>query len=498
MDPTDETEVALFIIPGAPKPGSSVIDVRSVNRVDIDDVDAPSHASSVDVPEADAVYDGVDGFVPAASASAPSSQAAAPFDWPDDPERSLHDFPSEAAGEVRFEPPPPAIAEAPSDDPEALGSSGSLSWVAVAAVSAAIAFGATWFVLRPSADDSSGVVITGSEFARDTAALPGRPLQVVASLAPSVPDTLGAVDTTATESSPSGADDSRAGAIAATAPPPVSATPLAPPSSIGSTGTSGRSAPSPASGETIGRAAITDTRRESVVAAAPATAAENDAVSGRATAPPTPRETPRIDSAGTRPDLAPAPSPPREAAAAAPVEAPPRIDSARVETTRVDVPREEVARPNAARADLPIAEVPRTAPLPPDAPPRATAGAATTAGAAATAGAATAAASAGVAEALKRLQVAYERRDARLVKAVWPSVDERALARAFDGLRSQSVTFDRCQVNVSGAAGEVECRGVTTYVPRVGGQYPRTESRQWRFRVQQSGDGWLIASAAAR
>ena len=78
-------------------------------------------------------------------------------------------------------------------------------------------------------------------------------------------------------------------------------------------------------------------------------------------------------------------------------------------------------------------------------------------------------------------------------------MDERALARAFDGLRSQNVAFDRCQTRAaSGVAGEMECRGITTYVPRVGGQYQRTESRQWRFRLQKDGESWLIASAAAR
>jgi hypothetical protein len=105
----------------------------------------------------------------------------------------------------------------------------------------------------------------------------------------------------------------------------------------------------------------------------------------------------------------------------------------------------------------------------------------------------------GIAEALIRLETAYEQRDARLAKAVWPTVDERALARAFDRLRSQSVTFDRCRLHLSGPSGEVECRGVTTYVPRVGLQYERSESRQWRFRVQRrGGNRWVITSAAAR
>ena len=62
----------------------------------------------------------------------------------------------------------------------------------------------------------------------------------------------------------------------------------------------------------------------------------------------------------------------------------------------------------------------------------------------------------------------------------------------------ESVTFDRCQLNVSGPAGEVECRGVTRYVPRVGGQYQRVESRQWKFRMQKGAQNWVITSAAAR
>jgi hypothetical protein len=108
------------------------------------------------------------------------------------------------------------------------------------------------------------------------------------------------------------------------------------------------------------------------------------------------------------------------------------------------------------------------------------------------------AASAGITEALKDLELAYGRRDATLAKAVWPTVNERALARAFEGLRSQSVTFDRCKMDVAGAAGEVECHGVTTYVTRVGSQDRRTESRQWKFRVKKADAGWLIVSAAAR
>jgi hypothetical protein len=99
---------------------------------------------------------------------------------------------------------------------------------------------------------------------------------------------------------------------------------------------------------------------------------------------------------------------------------------------------------------------------------------------------------------LKRLQLGYARRDAALVKQVWPSVDVRALERAFDGLQSQSVTFEQCETRVTTPTGEMQCRGVTTYVPRIGGQYRRTESRQWRFRMEKQGENWIIDSVTAR
>lgn len=112
--------------------------------------------------------------------------------------------------------------------------------------------------------------------------------------------------------------------------------------------------------------------------------------------------------------------------------------------------------------------------------------------------AAEAAAVEGINATLRRLQLAYEQRDARLAKAVWPTVNERALARAFEGLRSQRVTFDRCRMNVVSVSADVECRGVMNYVPRVGSQDPRTESRQWTFRVRKGDDQWLITNAEAR
>src|SRR5262249_20602030 len=53
---------------------------------------------------------------------------------------------------------------------------------------------------------------------------------------------------------------------------------------------------------------------------------------------------------------------------------------------------------------------------------------------------------------LQRYRQAYEGLDAPSAHAVWPGVNQAALARAFDGLESQSLTFDACDVNVKGAA----------------------------------------------
>ena len=162
-------------------------------------------------------------------------------------------------------------------------------------------------------------------------------------------------------------------------------------------------------------------------------------------------------------------------------------------STRMDAPSGDPMAPDALRSPAVPAIPPAAAATPPAAPAIAPA---VTDDRTGTAG--EAAATDGITAALGRLQVAYEQRDASLVKAVWPTVNEKALARAFEGLRSQSITFDRCWMNVFSASADVECRGVTTYVPRVGSQSQRTESRQWTFRVQKGDDRWVITSAEAR
>ena len=89
------------------------------------------------------------------------------------------------------------------------------------------------------------------------------------------------------------------------------------------------------------------------------------------------------------------------------------------------------------------------------------------------------------------------RLDAQSARAVWPAVNEAALARAFDGLESQSLTFDACDVRQYGESATVTCHGSARYVPKVGSREPRVEPRVWNFTLRKSGADWKIDSARA-
>jgi hypothetical protein len=98
---------------------------------------------------------------------------------------------------------------------------------------------------------------------------------------------------------------------------------------------------------------------------------------------------------------------------------------------------------------------------------------------------------------LQQYKNAYDALDARSAQAVWPAVNERALARAFDGLESQNVIFDACDVQVTGDLARALCRGITRYVAKVGSHEPRTEPRIWNFTLRRTGPDWKIESARA-
>jgi hypothetical protein len=103
-----------------------------------------------------------------------------------------------------------------------------------------------------------------------------------------------------------------------------------------------------------------------------------------------------------------------------------------------------------------------------------------------------------ISQVLQRYRAAYDSLDAGSARAVWPSVNEAALARAFDGLASQRLVFDGCDVRLRGdAAADVTCHGTTRYIPKIGNRDPRVEPRTWNFTLRRSGADWNIVSARA-
>ena len=99
---------------------------------------------------------------------------------------------------------------------------------------------------------------------------------------------------------------------------------------------------------------------------------------------------------------------------------------------------------------------------------------------------------------LGRYAAAFSALDASGAKAVWPTVNERNLARAFESLEEQEFDLGACAIDVTAPRAVASCRGTARYTPRVGNRKMRTESRQWTFRLEAKGDSWSIASVESR
>jgi hypothetical protein len=99
--------------------------------------------------------------------------------------------------------------------------------------------------------------------------------------------------------------------------------------------------------------------------------------------------------------------------------------------------------------------------------------------------------------ALGRYESAYNRLDAAAAAAVWPAVNQRALASAFHGLSAQSISLGGCAIRVNGATAHAECAGIARWSPKVGGG-TESAARQWRFDLRNSGGNWIITQATTR
>ena len=100
--------------------------------------------------------------------------------------------------------------------------------------------------------------------------------------------------------------------------------------------------------------------------------------------------------------------------------------------------------------------------------------------------------------AVTRYQSAYERLDAGAAKEIWPSVDEAALARAFENLESQNLSLSDCRFEVTGLRAQASCLGTARYVRRVGSKAPQQNARQWTFKLSKRASTWKIDSVQIR
>ena len=99
---------------------------------------------------------------------------------------------------------------------------------------------------------------------------------------------------------------------------------------------------------------------------------------------------------------------------------------------------------------------------------------------------------------LGRYRIAFNKLDAGAASAVWPTVNEKTLAKAFERLESHDVSFASCQIEIFSVLAEAACSGSARYVPKVGSRTPKDEARRWRFSLRKASGGWLIDSVDAR
>ena len=99
---------------------------------------------------------------------------------------------------------------------------------------------------------------------------------------------------------------------------------------------------------------------------------------------------------------------------------------------------------------------------------------------------------------LERYESAFSALDASRAKAVWPAVNERNLARAFESLEQQDFDLGNCEIKVTEPHAVASCRGTARYTPRMGSRRMRTESRQWTFTLESKGETWSIARVDSR
>ena len=102
-----------------------------------------------------------------------------------------------------------------------------------------------------------------------------------------------------------------------------------------------------------------------------------------------------------------------------------------------------------------------------------------------------------VRRALHSYEIAYEGLDVAATAEIWPTVDRRALSRAFAALKSQDLVFKACSITVYDANATAYCRGTLEYVRKVGNPAPLSAEQQWVFKMRRQDGAWKIDDVSA-
>lgn len=98
-----------------------------------------------------------------------------------------------------------------------------------------------------------------------------------------------------------------------------------------------------------------------------------------------------------------------------------------------------------------------------------------------------------VRRAIEQYVTAYGTLSVDAVKAVWPSVDAKALGRAFAGLESQALNFVGCRIVMADDDATAQCTGTAVFVPKIGNRTEHLEYREWTFAMKKLREQWTIA-----
>ena len=99
--------------------------------------------------------------------------------------------------------------------------------------------------------------------------------------------------------------------------------------------------------------------------------------------------------------------------------------------------------------------------------------------------------------ALRQYETAYDKLDVVAAANVWPTLDRRALTRAFATLRAQTVTIQDCDIRVDGPSASARCHGVIEFIPKIGGTSPSRSPTEWLFVMNRDQNDWKIRTVTA-